>query len=71
MTLLSNWTFFTTVNNVCVMNMDATLRADTRTASMLACTRIIWERARTMHKRLSDELFFVSRVSIFYWSIIS
>ena len=26
---------FTAVNNVCVMNMDATLRADTRTASML------------------------------------
>ena len=42
MTLVSNWTFLTTANNVCVRNMDATLRAHTRTASMLACTRIIW-----------------------------
>jgi hypothetical protein len=47
MTLVSNSTFFTTLNNVCVMNMDATLRADTSTASMLACTWIIW--ARTYH----------------------
>ena len=44
----SNWTLVTTVNNVCVMNMDAMLRADTRTASMLACTWIISQWARNM-----------------------
>lgn len=62
----SNWTFVTTVNNVCVMNMDAMLRADTTTASMLACTRIIFQWARTMLSLSPTTLFFVLGCPFFY-----
>jgi hypothetical protein len=35
MTLVSNWTFLTNANNVYVKIIDATLRAETRTTSVL------------------------------------